>query len=58
MKTNYVSPKAVVLPIESDAFLALSGSDDTQLTVGNSTPTDDTDDNFFSNQRRGGIVWE
>lgn len=61
MKSQYVSPKAVKLPIESAAFLATSGNDDddsVQCNINNTRPTDDSDDNFFSNQRGAVNFWE
>lgn len=57
MKNEYKAPKANLLPVESDGLLATSDGDSVKCRMGNSRPTSDTEENFFSNQR-GAEIWE
>lgn len=58
MKNRYFAPIADRLEVVPEGMIATSdGGLDNGDTVGNQKPKDDTDDNFFSNNRSSSI-WD
>lgn len=59
MKMSYISPEAKFLRIDAECLVANSGvAIDNGSCVNNGVPEENTDDNFFSNVRSTGIIWD